>query len=55
MIVGEQIEQEVDRRLNDPAVIRAKIDDLDTQFERGEITEEQLDKALDTMSMTHPE
>ena len=23
--------------------------------ERGEITEEQLDKALDTMSMTHPE
>ncbi|MPZ04313.1 hypothetical protein F3W83_16715, partial [Micrococcus luteus] len=23
--------------------------------ERGEVTEEQLDKALDTMSMTHPE
>lgn len=47
--VGEQIEQEVDRRLNDPAVIRAKIDDLDTQFERGEITEDERDEQQETL------
>ena len=34
--------------------IRESVIDLG-YVERGEVTEEQLDKALDTMSMTHPE
>jgi len=49
MWVGEQIEQEVDRRLNDPSVIRAQIDDLDNQYERGEISEDDRDEQQDAL------
>jgi len=47
--VAEQVEQQVDYRLNDPGVIRAQIDDLDTAFERGEITEEQRDEQQEVL------
>jgi hypothetical protein len=47
--VGEQIEQEVDRRLNDPAVIRAQIDDLDAAHERGEISEAERDEQQEVL------
>lgn len=47
--VGEQIEQEVDRRLNDPAVIRAQIDDLDAAHERGEISEADRDEQQEVL------
>lgn len=42
--VGEKIQQQVDHQLNDPAVIRARIDELDEAFERGEITETERDE-----------
>lgn len=42
--VGEQIQEEVDRRQNDPAVIRAEIDDLDAAYERDEIDETERDE-----------
>lgn len=41
--VAQQVEQEADRRLNDPAVLRAQIDDLDSACERGEISEAERD------------
>ena len=47
--VGRQIEEEVDRRLNDPAVIWAKIDDLDAQHERGEISEDERDEQQEVL------
>ena len=47
--VGEQIEQEVDRRLHDPAVVRAQIDDVDAAYARGEIDEQERDEQQDVL------
>ncbi|MEJ2868637.1 gas vesicle protein GvpG [Actinomycetospora sp. OC33-EN08] len=47
--VAERIEEQVDHRLHDPAVIRAQIDDLDNAFERGEITESERDAQQDVL------
>jgi hypothetical protein len=47
--VAEKIEEQVDRQLNDPAVIRAQIDDLDAQHERGEISDEERDAQQDEL------
>ena len=41
--VAEQLEAEVDRELNDPAVLRRKIDEAERAFERGEIDEPERD------------
>ena len=47
--VGEQIQQQVDHQLNDPAVIRAQIDDLDAAHERGEISEAERDEQQEVL------
>lgn len=47
--VAERIEEQVDHRLNDPAVIRAQIDDLDAAHERGEISEAERDEQQDVL------
>lgn len=51
--VAEQVEEQVDREMNDPAVLRQKIDDAERAFERGEIDEAERDArqedALDRM------
>ncbi len=47
--VAEQVEQQVDYRLNDPGVIRAQIDDLDAAHERGEISEEERDEQQEVL------
>jgi hypothetical protein len=47
--VAERIEEQVDHQLNDPAVIRAQIDDLDAQHERGEISDEERDAQQDEL------
>jgi hypothetical protein len=47
--VAERIEEQVDHRLNDPAVIRAQIDDLDAAHERGEISEAERDAQQDVL------
>ena len=47
--VGEQIQEQVDRQLNDPAVIRAQIDDLDAAHERGEISEAERDEQQEVL------
>lgn len=51
--VAEQIEVQVDREMNDPAVLRRKIDEAERAFERGEIDEAERDarqeEALDRM------
>ncbi|ALE74028.1 MULTISPECIES: gas vesicle protein GvpG [unclassified Pseudonocardia] len=43
MWIAEQIEAEVDREMNDPAVIRRKIDESERAFEDGEIDEAERD------------
>jgi hypothetical protein len=47
--VAEKIEDQVDHQLNDPAVIRAQIDDLDAAHERGEISDEERDEQQDVL------
>ena len=47
--VGERVEEQVDRQLHDPAVIRAQIDDLDRAHERGEISESDRDAQQDVL------
>lgn len=47
--VAEQIQHQVDYRLNDPAVIRAQIDDLDSAHDRGEISEEDRDQQQEVL------
>ncbi|MBC3191402.1 gas vesicle protein GvpG [Pseudonocardia sp. C8] len=47
--VAEQIEQEVDREMNDPAVVRRKIDDVEREYERGEIDEAERDARQDEL------
>lgn len=47
--VAEQVRDQVDYRLNDPGVIRAQIDDLDTAFERGEISEDERDEQQEVL------
>lgn len=47
--VAEQVEGEVDRRLNDPAVIRAQIDEVDSAFDRGEISEGERDEQQEVL------
>lgn len=42
--VAEQLEAEADRQMNDPAVLRAKIDEVEQAFERGEIGEDERDE-----------
>lgn len=42
--VAEQLESEADRQMNDPAVIRQKIDEVEQAFERGEIGEDERDE-----------
>ena len=42
--VAEQLESEADRQMYDPAVIRAKIDEVEQAFERGEIGEDERDE-----------
>lgn len=41
--VAEQIEAEVDREMNDPGVLRRKIEEAERAFERGEIDESERD------------
>lgn len=43
MWVAQQIESEVDRQQNDPAVLRQKIDDAERAYEEGEIDADQRD------------
>jgi hypothetical protein len=47
--VGEKIADQVDHQMNDPAVIRAQIDELDAAHERGEITEEERDEQQEVL------
>ncbi len=47
--VGEKIADQVDHQMNDPAVIRAQIDELDAAFDRGEITEEERDEQQEVL------
>ncbi len=47
--VAEKIEDQVDHQMNDPAVIRAQIDDLDAAHERGEISDEERDEQQDVL------
>jgi hypothetical protein len=47
--VAERIEEQVDHQLNDPAVIRAQIDELDAAHERGEISEEERDEQQEVL------
>lgn len=47
--VGEKISDQVDHQMNDPAVIRAQIDELDAAFERGEITEADRDEQQEVL------
>jgi hypothetical protein len=47
--VGEKIADQVDHQMNDPAVIRAQIDELDAAFERGEITETDRDEQQEVL------
>ena len=42
--VAEQLESEADRQMNDPAVIRAKIDEVEQAYQRGEIGEDERDE-----------
>lgn len=42
--VAEQLEAEADRQMNDPAVLRRKIDEVERAFERGEIEEDDRDR-----------
>ena len=48
-LVGEKIADQVDHQMNDPAVIRAQIDELDAAFERGEITEDERDEQQEVL------
>ncbi|MFP5022377.1 gas vesicle protein GvpG [Pseudonocardia phyllosphaerae] len=41
--VAEQIETQVDREMNDPGVLRRKIDEAERAYERGEIGEDERD------------
>jgi hypothetical protein len=41
--VAEQLHDRADAQMNDPSVLRAKIDELDRAFERGEISEDERD------------
>ncbi|OLL71154.1 putative gas vesicle synthesis protein [Pseudonocardia sp. Ae168_Ps1] len=43
MWIAEQIEAEADREMNDPAVIRRKIDESERAFEDGDIDEAERD------------
>ena len=47
--VAEKIEDQVDRQMNDPVVIRAQIDELDAAHERGEISDEERDEQQDVL------
>ncbi len=47
--VAEKIEDQVDRQMNDPTVIRAQIDELDAAHERGEISDEERDEQQDVL------
>ena len=47
--IAEQIQDQVDYRLNDPGVIRAQIDELDAAFEREEITEAERDEQQEVL------
>jgi hypothetical protein len=47
--VGQKITDQVDHQMNDPAVIRAQIDDLDAAFDRGEITEAERDEQQEVL------
>jgi hypothetical protein len=47
--VGEKIADQVDHQMNDPAVIRAQIDELDAAFDRGEITEADRDEQQEVL------
>ncbi len=47
--IAEQIQDQVDYRLNDPGVIRAQIDELDSAFERGEVTEAERDEQQEVL------
>lgn len=42
--IGEQLRDRADAQMNDPAVLRARIDDLDRAYDRGEITVEDRDE-----------
>jgi hypothetical protein len=47
--VAEKIEDQVDRQMNDPVIIRAQIDELDAAHERGEISDEERDEQQDVL------
>lgn len=47
--VGGKIADQVDHQMNDPAVIRAQIDELDSAFDRGEITETERDEQQEVL------
>ncbi|RZT86881.1 gas vesicle protein GvpG [Pseudonocardia sediminis] len=42
--IAEKLGSEADRQMNDPAVLRAKIDEVERAFERGEIGEAERDE-----------
>lgn len=42
--IAEQLHDQADAQLNDPGVIRQKIDELDRAHERGEISVEERDE-----------
>ncbi|TCK21588.1 gas vesicle protein GvpG [Pseudonocardia endophytica] len=42
--IAEQLHDRADAQMNDPGVLRAKIDELDRAHERGEISESDRDE-----------
>lgn len=42
--IAEQLHDRADAQMNDPGVLRAKIDDLDRAYDNGEISEQERDE-----------
>lgn len=42
--IAEQLHDRADAQMNDPAVLRGRIDELDRAHERGEISEQDRDE-----------
>jgi hypothetical protein len=49
MWVAEKLLEEAERELDDPRTIAAQLDDLEEQFQRGEITAEEYELLEDAL------
>jgi Gas vesicle protein G len=47
--LGEQLEREAERQLNDPAQVRREIADVDAAYAAGELTAEERDQRQDAL------